>query len=231
MKKSVFILIALLCLLIGIILMRVSADEQASPRLRQVDHAGIQACRDFEQSAEQGSARNQYNTGVCYDKGEIGERDTVRAAQWFLRAAHNGFAPAQFNIADMYEKGQGVGQDQALAVYWYRQALDHGYLKAAYSLGLMYGRNQGVAPHPQNGRVALMLIEYALNHAQGRDKQELEHARAYQNRDKLRATLPAAAQIDLSLNVGKIVNQVQKNRKPSDVIDAIVPYTPPDDIP
>ena len=60
--------------------------------------------------AELGSASEQYDLGLIYDRGERVPQDYAEAAGWYRMAAEQGHAEAQSKLGRMYYKGQGVPQ-------------------------------------------------------------------------------------------------------------------------
>ncbi len=83
----------------------------------------------FQQLAEQGHAKAQFNLGVMYDQGQHVTQNHAEAVSWYLKAAEQGNTNAQYNLAVKYQAGQGVAQDQDKAAYWYRKAAEEGDAK------------------------------------------------------------------------------------------------------
>lgn len=84
----------------------------------------------YQQLAEQGDAKAQFNLGVMYDLGQCVTQNYSFAVSWYLKAAEQGNANAQYNLALKYQTGQGVIQDDTKAVYWYRKAAEQGNANA-----------------------------------------------------------------------------------------------------
>lgn len=80
----------------------------------------------YQQLAEQGHAKAQFNLGVMYDQGQYVTQDYAEAVSWYLKAAEQGNTNAQYNLAVKYQAGQGVIQDHTKAAYWYRKAAEEG---------------------------------------------------------------------------------------------------------
>ena len=84
----------------------------------------------YQQLAEQGHAKAQFNLGVMYDQGQYVTQNYAEAVSWYLKAAEQGNTNAQYNLAVKYQAGQGVIQDHTKAAYWYRKAAEEGVAEA-----------------------------------------------------------------------------------------------------
>ncbi|MGZ4980647.1 MAG: J domain-containing protein [Methylobacter sp.] len=78
----------------------------------------------YQQLADQGHAKAQFNLGVMYDRGQYVTQDYAQAVAWYQKAAEQGNANAQYNLALKYQMGQGIMQDDIKAAYWYRKAAE-----------------------------------------------------------------------------------------------------------
>lgn len=78
----------------------------------------------YQQLAQYGHAKAQFNLGVMYDQGQYVTQDYAQAVHWYLQAAEQGNANAQYNLAHKYKVGQGVIKDETKAAYWYRRAAE-----------------------------------------------------------------------------------------------------------
>jgi TPR repeat protein len=78
----------------------------------------------YQQVAEQGHAKAQFNLGVMYDRGQHVAQNYAEAVSWYLKAAEQDNANAQYNLALKYQAGQGVIKDETKAAYWYRKAAE-----------------------------------------------------------------------------------------------------------
>ncbi|MGZ4976418.1 MAG: J domain-containing protein [Methylobacter sp.] len=83
----------------------------------------------YQQLANQGHAKAQFNLGVMYDQGQYVTQDYAQAASWYQKAAEQGNANAQYNLAHKYKLGQGVTKDDTQAAYWYRRAAEEANAK------------------------------------------------------------------------------------------------------
>jgi TPR repeat protein len=78
----------------------------------------------YQQLADQGHAKAQFNLGVMYDFGQYVAQNYPLAVSWYQNAAEQGNANAQYNLALKYQTGQGVIKDETKAAYWYRKAAE-----------------------------------------------------------------------------------------------------------
>jgi TPR repeat protein len=83
----------------------------------------------YQQLADHGHAKAQFNLGVMYDRGRYVAQNYAQAVFWYSKAAEQGNANAQYNLALKYQIGQGVIQDDIKAAYWYRKAAEEGNAK------------------------------------------------------------------------------------------------------
>jgi TPR repeat protein len=83
----------------------------------------------YQQLADQGHAKAQFNLGVMYDRGQHVVQDYAQAVFWYQKAAEQGNANAQYNLALKYQMGQGIAKDDTQAAYWYRKAAEEGNAK------------------------------------------------------------------------------------------------------
>ncbi|TAK62727.1 J domain-containing protein [Methylobacter sp.] len=83
----------------------------------------------YQQLADQGHAKAQFNLGVMYDLGQHVAQNYAQAVSWYSKAAEQGNSNAQYNLALKYQNGQGVMKDDTKAAYWYRRAAEEGNAK------------------------------------------------------------------------------------------------------
>lgn len=103
--------------------------------------------RSFEElsaSAQNGSARDQYNLGLLYSTGRGIPQDYPKAYQWYFKSANQGDAFGENGLGFLYFTGRGVPQDYVEALVWYRKAASQGNSKAQYNIGNMYRYGRGV---------------------------------------------------------------------------------------
>lgn len=89
-----------------------------------------EAFKIYQQLADQGHAKAQFNLGVMYDRGQYVAQDYAKAVFWYQKAAAQGNANAQYNLALKYQTGQGIAKDETQAAYWYRKAAEEATAKS-----------------------------------------------------------------------------------------------------
>lgn len=94
------------------------------------------ALNDYEQAAEIGDAKVQYNLAKIYEKGQITQKDSKKAFVWCEKAANQGFMYAQLALGMMYEKGIGCIEDKDAAIRYYERAAEQGNVTAQYYLAV-----------------------------------------------------------------------------------------------
>jgi len=120
-----------------------------------------EAIKLWQQLANEGDLRSQYNLGVLYDQGHQGlEKNAWEAFHWFDQAAKQEYPDAQFNCALMLFNGEGCKRDEQTALYWLNQAASRGHRDALFNLGQMYSDGEGV---PQDWHKA---VEYLRRSAE-----------------------------------------------------------------
>jgi TPR repeat protein len=97
-------------------------------------------------NAERGTAQEQYNLGLQYERGMVMSQNFSEAVRWYRRAAIQGDANGQFKVCEMSERGQGVPQDYQEALRWCALAADQGHARAMFMLGRLYHTAHGVPP-------------------------------------------------------------------------------------
>jgi len=95
-------------------------------------------------SAMRSHARQQFERGCRYAKGQGVAKDQEKAVEFYRKAAEQGLAEAQATLALCCDKGYGVHEDHAEAVRWYRRAADQGLAEPQRNLGVCYELGRGV---------------------------------------------------------------------------------------
>ena len=86
--------------------------------------------------AKKGDAKAQYQLGIHFLIGGIGnEPDLEKAIYWLRQSAEQNFPLAQYRMAICYEKGVGVETDKELALENYKKAANQGHLESQLSAG------------------------------------------------------------------------------------------------
>ncbi|CAH1266986.1 KIAA0141 [Branchiostoma lanceolatum] len=114
-----------------------------------IQHAiGLQLAREgdirhavdmFRIASAAGSAKAQYNLGVCYEQGRGVDRDLSKAAELYQQSAEQGHGRAQYNLATLYlHGGGGLQQDTHKALGLLQQAAAQGVQQAQSYLGVYW---------------------------------------------------------------------------------------------
>lgn len=99
-----------------------------------------QAVEYWQQAAEQGYAKAQYQLGYYYYNYGRNDNKNKKAFEWCSKAAEQGYAPAQYYLGYCYGYGSGVLQNFKMSGYWYEKAAESGMGSAAAILGDRYSR-------------------------------------------------------------------------------------------
>jgi TPR repeat protein len=119
-----------------------------------------QGAEYYRRAAELGMVVAQYNTGVVYRDGLLGEKeDKVKAYRYFSRAAESGYVPAMIQTAVALWNGAGISKDTERSMAMLKRAADKGSVRAYYLLGWTYenGKSSG---GPEEGDPLRSLIWY-----------------------------------------------------------------------
>ena len=95
-------------------------------------------------NAERGTAEDQYNLGLRYEKGLGVPQSYTEAAHWYRLAAMQGYRDGEYKICELSERGQGVPQDYQESLRWCGLAADQGHGRAMFVIGRLYHTAHGV---------------------------------------------------------------------------------------
>jgi uncharacterized protein len=95
-------------------------------------------------SAERGTAEDQYNLGMRYERGISVTQSYSEAVHWYRLAAMQGYREGQYKICEMSERGQGLPQDYQEALRWCELAAEQGHGRAMFIIGRLYHTAHGV---------------------------------------------------------------------------------------
>lgn len=101
-----------------------------------------QAVECWQQAAEQGYAKAQYQLGHYYYNYGRNSNKNKKAFEWYSKAAEQGYAPAQYELGFLYGYGLGVLQNYKMSCYWYEKAAEGGMAAAADILGDRYSQGK-----------------------------------------------------------------------------------------
>ena len=66
-----------------------------------------------------------YSLGVCYDTGDLVDRDSLKAALLFKNAAERGYSKAKLNYGlDLFYGSNGIPRDKSLGISYVEEAVD-----------------------------------------------------------------------------------------------------------
>ena len=120
------------------------ADRKSAPGDAVSDHS-IET-ETLLANAERGSAEDQYELGLRYERGAGVPQSYVEAVRWYRLAAMQGSRDGEYKLCEMSERGQGLPQDYQEALHWCGLAADQGHGRAMFILGRLYHTAHGV-PH------------------------------------------------------------------------------------
>jgi len=114
-----------------------SGDRAAAYRLgvEYMDGKPLVVKRDFaearkwfEQAAQAGDPRAQFDLGTLHEFGYGVEASLEQAARWYKASAEGGHPQGQYNTGTMYEAGEGgFAKDPVEALKWYMLAAAQGF--------------------------------------------------------------------------------------------------------
>jgi len=109
--------------------------EKAMDLVGKRDLAGASVL--FQQAAEKGNRRAQYQLGLLYARGDGVRKNLIRARELLHKAAMQGHPKAQFYLGQMYLFGDGGEKDNIKATMWFWIATTLGDRFAKDSLRVM----------------------------------------------------------------------------------------------
>lgn len=93
----------------------------------------------YEQAANKGFAKSQFNLGTLYFDGEYGvTQDFAKSLHFYTQAHKNNHPIAAYQIGWMYECGYGVPADQTKALEFYKQSAEHNHLSSLHCMADIY---------------------------------------------------------------------------------------------
>ena len=112
-------------------------------------------------NAERGTAEDQYNLGMRYERGITLPQSYTDAVHWYRLAAMQGYREGQYKLCEMSERGQGLPQDYQEALRWCGLAAEQGHGRAMFIIGRLHHTAHGV---PQDLVRAHMWYNLATAH-------------------------------------------------------------------
>ena len=92
--------------------------------------------------AKEGSAEEQYNLGVRYERAY--PQDHREAVRWYRLAAMQRHVEAIYRLCLLSDIGRGMPQDYHEALRWCLLAADQGHGQAMYTIGTYYDKARAV---------------------------------------------------------------------------------------
>ena len=129
-----FIMITVICTLSACI------DPPRSPYVDVRDM--VSRIDELQSTAEQGSAEDQYNLGMRYEKAL--PKDHREAVRWYRMAATQQHIGAFYRLCVLSDIGRGMPQDYQEALRWCRLAADRGHGQAMFLIATYYAKARGV---------------------------------------------------------------------------------------
>lgn len=114
----------------------------SSEARRQMISYQKQAVECWQQAAEQGYAKAQYQLGHYYYHYGRNNNKNKKAFEWYSKAAEQGYALAQYEMGFLYTYGLGVPMNRKMSYYWYEKAAEGGVASAAGILGDRYSEDK-----------------------------------------------------------------------------------------
>ncbi|MBX3302653.1 MAG: sel1 repeat family protein [Nitrospira sp.] len=97
---------------------------------------------ELRPAAEQGSAEEQYNLGLQYEKAL--PRDHREAVRWYRMAAMQRHAGAFYRLCVLSDLGRGIPQDYQEALRWCRLAADQRHGAAMFLIATYHEKARGI---------------------------------------------------------------------------------------
>jgi TPR repeat protein len=113
------------------------------PKTPYIDvHDTVTRIDESQSIAEQGSAEDQYNLGLQYEK--VLPHDHREAVRWYRMAATQRHVGAFYRLCVLSDIGRGMPQDYQEALRWCRLAADQRHGAAMFLIATYYEKARGV---------------------------------------------------------------------------------------
>src|SRR5450830_3436 len=130
------------CLLISFFFtgfaLQAAADNLSDAKAAIAKGDFAKAARIYQQAAQEGDVKAEYNLGLMYLNGDGVKQDNAEALKWFKASANGGFSEAQYRLGVIYFRNDIVPIDYAEAVKWYRAAALQGHVRSQLDMGVIY---------------------------------------------------------------------------------------------
>jgi uncharacterized protein len=129
---------------VAIILSILLACSDQRPRPDDLSVEQGQQTERLLANAESGTAEEQYNLAMRFERGIVVRQNYREAARWYRLSAMQAYPGAQYKLCELSEQGRGVPQDYQEALRWCGLAADQGHGHAMFMLGRLYHTGHGV---------------------------------------------------------------------------------------
>lgn len=116
---------------------KIERDTYLLARLADIHRRGERyddALAFWQEGDKQGDALCQYNIGIVYLHGYVGEVDQQKAYNYIQISALNEYDRAQLALGNSYCSGEFTHCDTTMAAYWYQRAASQGNAEAEKKL-------------------------------------------------------------------------------------------------
>ena len=97
----------------------------------------------YHAAAERGCAAAQFELGMCYHRGEGGEKDMAQAVRWYVKAAEQGYAGVSFHLFEYDHRAAEMEKDKE-KVFRACKRNPSLCVEDSFVLGVCYHRGDGV---------------------------------------------------------------------------------------
>lgn len=110
-----------------------------------VDRESKHVMRNYQQAADLGHARSQFNLAAFYHRGDEVEKDLNQAAHWYKRAAENGYNNGYYRLAQLNRRGVIDDASKEMALQYFHKAAEGENLFAPLYIARAHCFGEGVA--------------------------------------------------------------------------------------
>ncbi len=135
-KKTVWILLVLALMIIGVIFLSISQSSKDTTTVAVTP----KDLKSIEELAQKGDSKAQNELGNIYANGTLVEQSFSKAKEWYEKAAVNS-VEAQYNLGTMYQNAIGVEQDYKKALEYYKKAAALGHTEAKENIEIICEEN------------------------------------------------------------------------------------------
>ncbi len=142
----------------------VEAEFDLAMLLRYSEEALIEgqlqiAAEIFQELAEEGHPRAQFQYGYALAHGAGLEKDEQSAVEWYKKAVERKIPDAMNNLSVMYSAGRGVKESQIEAYNWAEKAAKLGHLDAQAKVAVFIMAGNGTQQNMDKGLAWMLMID------------------------------------------------------------------------